>query len=68
MQPHRPNGPLFVPADSIIPEPQRGAEVRNVPELYQMVAPQLALVLGIVLFIGILAAALVRAVVRRSSR
>jgi glucose/arabinose dehydrogenase len=64
MQPLRPNDPFFVPASTIIPESERDPEVRNVPELYEMVAPQIFLIVGVVVLIGILAAAVVRAITR----
>jgi hypothetical protein len=66
-QPLRPNGPLFVPASTTIPESERGAKVRNVPELYEMVAPQIFLIVGVVVLVGILAAAVVRAITRGRS-
>jgi glucose/arabinose dehydrogenase len=50
--PARPQGALIVEAPPQIPEEQRKPEVRNVPEGWEMVAPSLALIGGVV-FLGI---------------
>ena len=48
----RPNGALVVPPAPEIPESQRKAEVRNVPEGYKMIAPQLIIAgVGVVLLV-----------------
>jgi glucose/arabinose dehydrogenase len=51
-KPLRPNGALVVPPAPEIPESQRKAEVRNVPEGYKMIAPQL-IIAGVVLVLVI---------------
>ena len=43
----RPNGPVVVSA-APVPETKRGAEVRNVPEGYKMIAPELMIILGLI--------------------
>jgi glucose/arabinose dehydrogenase len=56
-QPLRPNGALVVPPAPEIPENLRKPEVRNVPEGYEMIAPQLLMV-GTVIALVIVGAVL----------
>jgi glucose/arabinose dehydrogenase len=58
-KPLRPNGALVVPPAPEIPESQRKPEVRNVPEGYKMIAPQLVIA-GVLILLVILAGILVR--------
>jgi glucose/arabinose dehydrogenase len=60
----RPNGPLFVPASTVIPPQDRTAEVQNVPELYKMLAPELLVIVGGLALIAVVVFVLVRRTVR----
>jgi glucose/arabinose dehydrogenase len=64
-RPLRPNGPVLV-EPALTAEAERKPEVRNVRELYKMVAPELAMIIGGLLLGLLIVAAVV--VVRRRSR
>ncbi|HEX8219916.1 MAG TPA: PQQ-dependent sugar dehydrogenase [Chloroflexia bacterium] len=64
-QPLRPGGAYIVEPGQQIPEDLRKPEVRNVPEGYQMLAPQIAIVVGGIAVLALGAFFLVRR--RRSS-
>jgi glucose/arabinose dehydrogenase len=65
-QPVRPQGALIVPAPPQIPEEQRKPEVANVPEAWEMVLPQIGLVVGGFAVGIVLVVLLVRAVRRKT--
>jgi hypothetical protein len=50
-QPLRPNGALVAPPAPEIPENLRKPEVRNVPEGYKMIAPQLLIAGAVILLV-----------------
>jgi glucose/arabinose dehydrogenase len=52
-QPLRPDGAFVVQPPPQIPEGERKAEVRNVPEGYEMLAPQIAIVVGVLAVIAV---------------
>lgn len=62
--PRRPHGPIVVEA-APSPEPQRKPAVLNVPELYRMLTPELVLLAGIFVLVGLAVAALWGAARRR---
>jgi glucose/arabinose dehydrogenase len=64
-RPLRPNGPLVV-EPALVPETERKPEVRNVRELYQMLAPELIMLVGTLILGLLLIAAVV--LVRRKHR
>ena len=55
MQPLRPNGPLVVPSAPTIPPEERKPEVRNVPELYKMLAPEILGIVALILAVVVVA-------------
>jgi glucose/arabinose dehydrogenase len=59
-QPLRPGGAYIVEPAPQVPEDLRKPEVQNVPEGYQMLAPQIAIVVGGIVVLGLAAFFLVR--------